>query len=473
MKREVNRAFFKAVGHNSHDVTGSANLIRFGKTTILLDYGMYQTNDTIGDYKVNKTRHKDVKPKEIDCILISHIHADHIGLLPTLYKDGCTAPIFIPNKSKDLLRLMLMDSVNIMAKDCERFNKQRNISMQPLYDENDVFNTLKYVHECQFNEFVNEFDNFRFKFIPANHIVGSAQILVEINDNNVLKKIGYTGDIGSPYTKKLFIREFEKINQVDLLIGECTYSNNTRIHKRKDRQKDIEKIKTVVQETILNRGKILIPVFSLNRLEDVLSVLYDIYHEDGLNIPIIVDTPLGKSIANIWDRSIDSDVDYWNEVWNWDNLQKPDTYKESKAWQDIPGSMIVVSSGGMLTAGRAVSWAQHLLPHSNNHIIFCGFSSEKSLASQIKNYKSNPYVKIDGNSVKNKAQITVLNSFSSHADHDELIKYYTEVQYNKIALVHSEQESKNHFAKELKEALSKADRSSRVISINQDSKIMI
>lgn len=144
-------------------------------------------------------------------------------------------------------------------------------------------------------------------------------------------------------------------------------------------------------------------MFSLNRLEDILTVLYSIYYPGQLKMPVIVDTPLGQSIANKWLDSIEKDVEQWKDVWSWENLQKPDTYKESQAWQHIEGPMIVVSSGGMLTAGRAVGWAQHLLPDSRNHIIFCGFSSENSLASQIKNYKENKYVKIDGKVVKNNA----------------------------------------------------------------------
>ena len=473
MAREVKHAYYKAVGHNSHDVTGSANLIRFGRYTILLDYGMYQTNDTLGDYKVNRVRHKDVKPKEVDYIFLSHIHNDHCGLLPTLYRDGCTAPILVPEKSKPLLKLMLMDSVKIMEKDCERYNRHGDGTMIPLFTEDDVHNTLKHVVECPFGQDIAISQAFKFRFLRANHIINAAQIVLELYDGNVVRKVGYTGDIGSPVTKKLFMNEFEPIKQVDLLIGECTYSNNMRLHKKKDRAKDIEKIKVVVEEAIQNHGKVLFPVFSLNRLEDVLCVLYDIYHEDGLKIPVIVDTPLGQSVANIWHQAIDSDQEYWHDVWHWENVQKPESYKESKAWQDVKGSMIIVSSGGMLTAGRAVGWAQHLLPHGNNHIVFCGFTSEKSLASQIKNYKGNPYVKVDGTPVKNKAQVHVLNSFSSHADHDELLQYYTDVQYNKIALVHSESESKNHFAEELREKLSKADRTSRVISVNQYTKIMI
>lgn len=472
MAREIKKAYCKFVGHNAHDVTGSCTLLRFGSKTILLDYGMYQTSDPIADYKVNKSRHKDIKPKEIDYIFLSHIHADHAALLPTLYRDGCTAPILVPTQSRPLLQLMLMDSVHVMERDWERYSKRNNISLPPLYDENDVHITMKYVTECPFNQEVILPGVMKFMFLPANHIVNAAQIIIEINDNNVVKKIGYTGDIGSPGAEKLFMNEFVPIEQVDLLIGEATYAAATRVHKKKDRVKDIEKIKTVVSECIKDKGKLLIPVFSLNRLEDVLSVLYDIYGQEGLKIPVVIDTPLGQSIANIWADSIDKDQEYWDKVWHWENLQKPESHKESLAWQNIEGSMIILSSGGMLTAGRAVSWAQHLLPDKKNHIMFCGFSSKNSLATRIKD-STEHHINIDGKNIRNKAQVSVLNSFSSHADHDELIEYYTAVKYNKIALVHSEADAKNTFADELKKALSKADRTSRVISVNQDTKIII
>ncbi|MGF6375003.1 metallo-beta-lactamase family protein [Clostridiales Family XIII bacterium PM5-7] len=473
MARELKHAYYKAIGHSSHDVTGSCHLIRFKDYTILLDYGMYQTNDPIEDYKINKARHKDIKPKDIDYIFVSHIHADHIGLLPSLYRDGCTAPIFISKKSKRLLRIMLMDSVNIMERDCERYNKRNNVSMHPIYSKHDVDTMMKYVKEVTVNSKHKVNEDIKFKLISANHIINATQIMLEINDGTAIKKVGYTGDIGSPRFEKPFIEQFEPIDQVDLLIGECTYATNLRTHKKKDRNKDIDKIQAIVTRCLHDKSKILIPVFSLNRLEEVLSVLYDTYHDSDLKIPIIVDTPLGTSIADAWETTIEKDVEYWHKVWNWKNIQKPDTYKESVAWQQIDGAMIVLSSGGMLTAGRAVGWAHALLPHHKNHIVFCGFTSERSLASQIKNQKDNKQVKIDGKPTKNNAQVSILNSFSSHADHDELLDYYTEVKYNKIALVHSEAKSKIQFAEELKTALSKANRASRVICVNQDTKINI
>lgn len=472
MARELKRAYYKAVGHSSHEVTGSCHLIRFKDQTILLDYGMYQSNDTINDYKINRVRHKDIKPKEINYVFLSHIHADHCALLPTLYKEGCQAPIILPKKSKTLLKLMLMDSVNIMERDEERYDKRDNVSIHPLYSKDDVDNTLRYVKEYEFDQEYELRYDLKFKFLSANHIVNAAQIYLEINDGNVVRKIGYTGDIGSPKILKSYIEELQSMPQVDLLIGECTYANNTRVHKAKDRRKDIEKIKTAVERCQREKGKLLIPVFSLNRLEDVLTVLYSIYYPGQLKMPVIVDTPLGQSIANQWIDSIEKDEAQWEAVWAWENLQKPESYKESQAWQHIEGPMIVVSSGGMLTAGRAVGWAQHLLPDPKNHIMFCGFSSENSLASKIKNYKENRYVKVDGKTVKNNAQVSILNSFSSHADHDELLAYYTHVLYNKIVLIHSDN-SKTAFGEELKKSLSGANRTSRVIIANQDTKVMI
>lgn len=235
MARELKRAYYKAVGHSSHEVTGSCHLIRFKDQTILLDYGMYQSNDTINDYKINSIRHKDIKPKDIDYIFLSHVHTDHCGLLPTLYKEGCQAPIILSKKSKELLKLMLMDSVNIMERDEERYNKRDNVSIHSLYSREDVEKTLQHVKEYEFDTLYTLRDDLKFKLLSANHILNAAQVYIEINDGNVIRKVGYTGDIGSPKILKSYIEELQPLPQVDLLIGECTYANNTRVHKAKDR----------------------------------------------------------------------------------------------------------------------------------------------------------------------------------------------------------------------------------------------
>ena len=133
--------------------------------------------------------------------------------------------------------------------------------------------------------------------------------------------------------------------------------------------------------------------------------------------------------------------------------------------------MIILASSGMMTAGRSIAWGKKLLPNSKYHIIFCGFSSKKSLASMIKDYRANERIKIEGVYYKNKAQVTTLNSFSSHMDYEQLLQYYTNVNYNKICLVHSEQGSKIKFAEELTMRLSKADKCSKVVATNYETKI--
>lgn len=464
MAKEKN-FYYKAIGQSSHDVTGSCHLIKSDKYTILLDYGMYQTNDVKQDHKINHKRHKDIKPKHIDYIFISHLHADHTGLLPALYRDGCRAPIYITKNSKSLLRVMLMDSVHIMEKEQEKYG------FTPLYNEQDVETTLKYIREVDYGKHYIE-EDLSIIFLSAQHIINSAQIIVEFKENNQIKKVGYTGDIGQYGRHKTFLKDFEPIHNVDLLIGEATYSNATRLNKSKDKCKDVEKIKTVISRAIKDKAKVLMPVFSLNRLEDILSTLYDIYgQDDTFKVPIIIDTPLGIKIAKEWKKSIEYDNDYWQDVWVWANVQKSETFKESLAWQELKGTMIILASSGMMTAGRSIAWGKKLLPNSKDHIIFCGFSSKKSLASMIKNYRANERIKIEGVYYKNKAQVTTLNSFSSHMDYEQLLQYYTNVNYNKICLVHSEQDSKIKFAEELRARLSKADKCSKVVATNYETKI--
>lgn len=468
-----NKSYYHAIGNSTNGVTGSCHLIKHLDYSILLEYGSVQTNSPIIDYSKNKTKSKFLKPKQLDAIIIGHVHQDHIGMIPSLYKSGATCPLYIPKNSKKLLEIMFLDSVKIMNKEYELYKRTEKISMPPLYDEDDVYTALDHVVECDSNIDIFINDSIYFKFLPAKHIVNANQVLLYLKSDNNIKKVGYTSDIGSKKIDKRFIVPFEPIRQVDLLIGECTYSDKKRIHRIEDREVDIGKLKTIIEQTIENQSKLLIPVFSLNRLEDIVSTLYDIY-DSKWDIDIIIDTPLGIRIANEWENIIlNKDKEYWHEVWEWNKLKKLNSHEESIVCQESPNPMIILASSGMMQSGRSIMWAKKLLPDARNHICFCGFTGENSLAWKIKNKTQNPVINIEGKRVSNNIQITVLNSFSSHADYEDLIDYYTTVKYNKIVLLHSEEKSKLKFAEDLKKKLSKVNRSDKVISAVKDMKIEI
>lgn len=458
------------VGQSANNVTGSMYQIKFGEYTILLDCGLYQNNNIVEDYKINHEKIKEVNPRNIDYIFISHANIDHFGKLPYLYKNGCNAKIFVPKGNVEIMKIMMTDSAKIMESDAKKLSNKHNINAHPLYTNDDVDICMEYIEECEYNEEIyikksNDWD-FMFKFISAHHIVNSSQIILTIKDGNLIKKIGYTGDIGSPNIPKHYVEPLQNLDFCDVVIGECTYANVKRNHKLSDRFKDIEKIDSIVNQVCIeNKGKVLFPVFSLDRLENILTELYKLFGDKkDFKTKILVDTPLGIRIANLWKDIISVDKELWEKVCSWENIVWVNDYVTSLSYQKTKEPQIILASSGMMNAGRSVSWAKCLIPNSNNHICFCGYSGENTLAQKIKDYKGNNYITIEGDTIPNKCNITTLNSFSSHMCHSELIKYYTELRYNKIYLVHSNMSDRKLFADEL----SKKNKTSKVICANNN-----
>lgn len=470
MIKTLKKPYIEFVGMSASNVTGSAYLVKYNEYQILVDYGLYQSNNIVDDYKINKAGHKSVKPKNIDYIIITHNHQDHIGKLPELYKNGCKATLYTPNGTSRLMKLMLSDSAKIMATESEQLNLKHGIKASPLYTNEDIETMMEYVVECDFLTPIKVNDAITFTYYSARHIPKSAQILLELNNGINTKKIMFSGDIGSPTMPNSYLGEFNPIESVDIVVGECTYSDNKRKHTTNDRPKDVDKLHTLISNAIEKKSKVLIPVFSLSRLQGMLTMLYTMYGSN-LDIPVIIDTPLGTKINGMWGDLIDCDDELWYKVINWSNIRIAHEYGDSKYYQELDEPMIILSSGGMLSAGRAVGWARKIVGEAKHNICFCGFAGENTLAHQIKNQRQYPFVKVDGKKLKNKCNVTILNSFSSHMCYDELIEYYCSVEYQKIILIHSEDKSKIKFAEDLRKKLSECDRSSKVICGTNDMKV--
>jgi len=464
MTKSIKNPYVKFIGSNSTEVTGSCSLVRFQDKTILVDYGLRQTSDDEEDYKINSKRHKDIKPKQLDAIIITHIHQDHQGLIPSLFKDGANCPIYMPKDCKKLATLMWQDCTHIYQKDFEKYNRK------PIYTQSDVDMALSHVIECDLNIPISICNSISFTYYNAQHIVRACQVYMELNDGVNVKKIGFTGDISNS-TNTYYLDYIQPLPQVDILVGECTYSNNTRLNKSRDRLKDREKIDMAIKQALDTKGKVLIPVFSLDRLQTILTTLYDMY-EGKSPIKILIDTPLGKSICSVWEYMIDNNKDLWHNVYNWNDCLWTSDFKDTVHWSKINEPMLVIGGGGMLSGGRATYWIKELLGSKKNRIVFCGYSTPESTAGKIKSGKLQE-IKIDGKKIPNKAPITILNSFSSHMDYEQLLSYYTQLNYTKICLVHSEQDSKIAFANELKKRLSKSDKTSKVIATNFETKVSI
>jgi metallo-beta-lactamase family protein len=475
-KKSKDKIRVSFVGGNAEDVTGSMTLIEFSGHKILLECGLYQSESLMNDYKVNN-RKLPFKPSEIEYVFVGHNHADHMLLLPRLYTQGCKAKIIAPKNVEQLFEIMALDSAFIMQRDTETIERRYNKCVNPIYTEDAVSATLPYFQEYDYNEKFELDDNISFQFIPSGHIINGAQIELWIKNNNHITKIGYTSDIGNTVIPKYYVTPFQPIEKCNLLIGESTYADNSRSVTMKDREKDLEKIHSIIDTVCCdNKHKVLIPVFALDRTQNILTILYKMFGSDeSFDIPIILDSPLACKITRLYEKLItnENDLELYHQVMNWKNLKLVEEYDDSKFYQQSKEPMIVCACSGWMSAGRSRTWAKRLLPDAQSHIIFVGYSSEGSLSYKIKKGKVTKTISIDGKAYANRCNVTDLKSFSSHMQFNELLDYYSNVQCEKVCLVHGEKKAKENFSKELQNEISKKNKCGKVICVNSSTSILL
>ena len=457
------------VGEAANDVTGSCIHIQTPNRQILLECGLFQScGSTLENYKINNT-HFAFKPKDIDYVFVAHNHADHIGLMPKLYKCGSNAKIIAPSGSKQIAEILLKDSANIMFSDATELSAKFKREYQPIYTDSDVGNCLNHYSEYAFNEIVQLDEYVKFRFLPSGHILNSAQLELWITEGNVTKKIGYTSDLGNVHIKKYYTNQFEPITRCDVLIGETTYARETRIANQKMRNKDLEKLEVAIRQTCIEDGaRVLIPTFSNDRTQNMLTYFFDIFgHDESFDIPVLVDSPMAIKICNAYSNLLDGeDAQKWKQVLAWKNVRFVADSTDSRGWRESGEPVVVLASSGMMVKGRSTGWAHNMLPKTYDRIIFCGFSAENSLAAIIKKGEQKT-ITVSGDKVRNKCQVTDLHSFSSHMQRDSLLDYYGSVECEKIVLVHGDMNGKIEFAKSLQEEVSKNNHTSKVVVTNK------
>ena len=477
MSKSKDKIRVRFVGHNAEHVAGSQILIEAGysKKKILLECGLIQDNySTLKSYQVNVKKFP-FKPKEIDYIFVCHAHIDHIGRIPKLYKENCTAKIIAPEGLKDLYREMCLDSAKIMERDAAEISKKTGKSYEPIYNAEDVYKSLQYWEEYPSNMKIKISDSIEFNFLGSGHIFKAYQLELWIKNRNNTKKIAFTSDLGNISLPQYYVEKFEEIKRANLFIGETTYCSQQRSVTIKQREKDLEKLEAIIRQTCIDgKGKVLIPVFALARCQSILTYLFDIFSNDeNFNIPIYVDSPLANKVTDIYLSELkNDDLEKLEKVLNWKNVKRLKEFSDTENAVNSEQSCVFLSCSGMMTAGRSVYLASKLLPHGYNYIVFCGYSTEGSLAWKIKQKRSKS-VAIDGKTVICRSNVANLTSFSSHMQHNDLLNYYSEGNFDKIALVHGEFKDKCEFARELQEKIRKKNKTGRVISVNSSTEILL
>lgn len=455
----------KFVGEAASGVTGSCMWVKTPHVEFLIECGLYQASgDILDEYKINNAPF-EFKPKNISYVFACHNHGDHILRIPLLFKRGMNAPVIMPAGSTPIAQILMEDSAKIMECDAATLSRQYGREYAPIYEQEHVDHCVSHIQEYPMGEIIKLDEYVKFRFTPSGHILNAAQVEIFVTEGNVTKTIAYTSDLGNTHIDSYYANEFRPIERANVFIGETTYGGEDRIATQRIRDKDLEKLKSVIESTCKDGGgRVLIPCFANSRSQVMLTHLYDLFGDDPtFRIPVLFDTPMGIRVCEAYRELLQGeDAEKWERVLQWENVKFIIDPSDSKAWQRDDNPAVIISSSGMLTHGRSRAYAKELLEDSRNVIVFCGFSVDNSLASIIKSGKAKT-IKLGGKRVSNRCRVVDLHSFTSHAQKDQLINYYSSVDCEKVVLVHGDNSAKLALSQELESAISKNDKTSKVV----------
>ena len=426
-------------------VTGSQHLLFINGKKILLECGLFQ-----GHRKDTYERNKTFKynPVEIDLMILSHAHIDHSGNIPNLVKNGYNGPIYTTSATVDLCQIMLRDSAHLQERDIEWVNKKRKKKnqepMEPLYSLEDVEKAMEQFIGVQYNRRINLFPDITVTFQDAGHILGSASILLEIEESDGRKiRLGFTGDIGRP--EMPVIRTPDQLRDLDAIIMESTYGN--RLHTPSEEVE--EELATVVRDVYEKKGKIIIPSFAVGRTQLLVYMLHKLFDQNRIpEIPIYVDSPLAVNATNVFrehPECFDREtyrvfLQNGEDPFGFKRLTYTHTVDESKALNNQNEPMIIISASGMAEGGRILHHLANNVGNPKNLVLFVGYSAENTLARKIMDGEKE--VNIFGEKHVISCKIKIMDYFSGHADQKELMDYLRlnpKDKLKNIFLVHGEE----------------------------------
>jgi metallo-beta-lactamase family protein len=462
----------KLISHGAaREVTGSCHELQIGPSMssgqdqrILLDCGLFQGNR-------KKSLEKNVQfafdpAKDIDAVVLSHAHMDHVGRIPLLYKKGYRGPVHCTYATKDLAHIMLQDGGYIQEKDEEFFRKHCPDTMVscdgPLYTQQDAIDCDEIFMGKNYDEWFEVIPGVRATFLDAGHVLGAAMVVLEIDEGGdggspsqkrgqaaraTKRMIGFSGDLGRDMLP--IIRDPAEMPPVDVLICESTYGNR----EHEGVASAVVQLRDVVIRTAERGGKLMIPAFSLERTQEILYDLHILWDRKEIPaIPIVIDSPLASRVTEIfmkhpecYDKAMyDEFLAKAHNPFQFSLARFTESVQESKDLNNTPGPMIIMAGSGMCEAGRIRHHLKHYIEDPKSTVLAVGYMAENTLGRRLieKDIRS---VKIFDRTYQKKAETVYINAYSGHADKNDLDAYISSVAdgrnspLRKIFFVHGEE----------------------------------
>lgn len=427
-------------------VTGSKHLVRTSRATVLLECGLFQGHRAEAN---RRNRSLPVDAAALDAVVLSHAHLDHSGALPVLVRHGYRGPIYATPATRDLCAPMLDDAASIQLSDARHIDRliARGVDLEPvtpLYDHGDVIATLTRMIGLPYHRRQVIAPGVELTFLDAGHVLGSAIVVLDVDDGGTRVRIAFTGDLGRPNMP--ILRDPEIPEHVDYLITESTYGDR-RHAPIADAQ---DELAAVISRTAARGGKLVIPAFALERAQEIIFALGRLRSRGALpTVPIYVDSPLATKLTEVFRLHPDCyDHDAFAQLqtgslFEFDGLRYVTDVEESKAIDTAPGPAIVIAGSGMCEGGRVLHHLRTLVSDPRNTVAIVGFQAEHTLGRRLAERR--PQVKIFGMMHDLHAEVVVFDGFSAHADQTGLIEFAEAVRRRQrpgalrgVFLVHGE-----------------------------------
>lgn len=442
----------------AREVTGSKHLITTsGGKNLLLDCGMFQGK---GLETEGMNRALGFDPTTIDHIILTHAHIDHSGVIPYMYKQGFRGSVVCTHATRDLCAIMLPDSGHIQESDTERFNRKRAKQglppVEPLYTRDDAEKCIELFIGVPYNRKFNIDQNIKVKFTNSGHMLGSGVVNLDILENGRLERLAYTGDIGRPENR--ILKAPEPFPQCDYLITEATYGD--KLHPvLQDAEQEL--LRVVTETCMKKRGKLIIPSFAIGRAQEIVQALNNFYNEGLIpKIEIYLDSPLAIDATDIFrvhpecfNKEVLEVMEKDPDPFGFKSLHYIRTSEESKLLNTNNDPCVIISSSGMMEAGRIKHHLANNIGNPKNTILAVGYCAPMTLGARI--LRGDKEVSIFGDLYQVRADIERIEAFSGHADYNEMINYIKcqdKKQVQKVFLVHGEIGPQSFYKEKLEEA---------------------
>jgi metallo-beta-lactamase family protein len=424
-------------------VTGSQHLLEINGKRLLLECGLFQGRR---QESYERNRNFPFDPRQIDAVILSHAHIDHSGNLPHLVKKGYRGPIYATHATAHLANMMLLDSGNIHESDAEFVNKRRKRRgeppIEPLYTMEDAAQVAQYFQSVAYDRPFEALPGVTAQLVDAGHILGSAAVALDIEENGRNRRVWFSGDIGR--RDLLLIRDPVLPSGADTLIMECTYGDKDH----QTVQSSYEELRQAVTRTFARRGKVIIPAFAVGRTQELVHSLHQMIDKGEIpHIPVFVDSPLAVNISEIFKAHpevMDEEThrflmnDVHHSVLGLGLVTYVRSVEQSKALNDDKRPMVIISASGMAETGRILHHLRNNIEDPRNTVLIVSWQAPYTLGRRLADQDKK--VKIFGEEFTRRAEVVTIGGFSAHGGQPFLVEYAQAVQetVKDIYLVHGE-----------------------------------